>query len=393
MRLLCLYLAGVVCALAVGTETRVDRGFEHFNNLEYGAALEIFRDLVKEHPGNPDFHNHVAQTILYRELFRVGALESELVSGNNSFLRRPKMEPSEADQLEFEDAVASALRLCDARLAEDPDDIAALFAQGVTHGLKSNYDFLVRKAWMDSLRSATNSRKSHQRVVELDPSNIDARMIPALHNYVVSLLPWYMRALGFLAGFRGDKEGGIRELELVAERGDTNRHNARFLLAVLYRREQRPGDAVPLLQGLMADFPRNWILPMELVQMYSDLKEKEKGLEVVRRIERRKMEPAPGYDRMPMYKLWYTRGTLLFWYDDFDKARADFRRMVAVQDGMNLHEAQLAWFRLGQIEDILGNRAAAVAAYRRVNAMAQDSERADQANKYLRKPCTRETRL
>ncbi len=256
------------------------------------------------------------------------------------------------------------MRITEARLTENPDDADALFTQGVAYGLKSNYDFLVRKAWMDSLKSATNSRKSHHRVIELDPYNIDARMIPALHSYVVGSLPWYMRMLGFLAGFRGDKEEGIQGLELVAERGKENRHNARFLLAALYRREERPADAVPLLKGLIEDFPRNWILPMELVQMYSDMEQKEKGMEVVRRIEKLKAESAPGYDRMPSHKLWYTRGTLLFWYLDLQQARADFRRMIAVEEDMNLHQAQLAWYRLGQTEDMLGNRDAALAAYR-----------------------------
>ena len=44
-----------------------------------------------------DPHNHVAQTLLFREMYRNGALETELVSGNNPFLRRKKLNPSPAD--------------------------------------------------------------------------------------------------------------------------------------------------------------------------------------------------------------------------------------------------------------------------------------------------------
>ena len=45
----------------------------------------------------------------------------------------------------------------------------ALYTLGVAYGLRANYNFLVRKAWMDSLRDATTARKLHNRVTELIP--------------------------------------------------------------------------------------------------------------------------------------------------------------------------------------------------------------------------------
>lgn len=382
----------LTCSVFAAGEPLVDRAFDHFSNLEYDQALEIFRSLARRDPGNPDFRNHLAQTILYRELYRVGALESELVSGSNPFLRRPKVEPSEADRREFTEAIAESLALTERRLAENPNDIEALYVRGVSLGLKSNYDFLVRKAWMDALRSATDSRKLHQRILEIEPSHVDARMIPAIHDYVVGSLPWYIKVIGFLAGFRGDKQGGIATLERVARDGVRQRDNARFLLAAVYRRERRAKDAVPLIEALIRDFPRNYILRMEMVQMYSDLGDKEKGLAVVREIERLKSSGAPGYDRMPWHKLWYTRGTLLFWYLDLEPALADFRRMVETGEEMPMHTEQLAWYRVGQTQDMLGRRQEAMTAYRHVIEIAPDSERAKQARYHLRKPCTKDNR-
>src|ERR1700730_16310987 len=71
-----------------GADRAAELGFKHFYNLEYPEALAAFRAEVDRNPNSPDAYNHVAQTVLYREMFRSGALESELVTGSHPFLRR-----------------------------------------------------------------------------------------------------------------------------------------------------------------------------------------------------------------------------------------------------------------------------------------------------------------
>jgi hypothetical protein len=67
----------------------------------------------------------------------------------------------------------------------------------------------------------------------------------------VGSLPFAYKLLGFLVGFRGDKETGIRTLRLVAQKGHFNRVDAEVLLAAIYRRERRAKDALPLLADLI----------------------------------------------------------------------------------------------------------------------------------------------
>ena len=69
------------------------------------------------------------------------------------------------------------MALAQARLQTNPRDTGALYALGVSYGLRGNYDFLVRKAWRDALSDATAARKAHTRITEIDPANIDARMV------------------------------------------------------------------------------------------------------------------------------------------------------------------------------------------------------------------------
>src|SRR3982750_969125 len=87
-------LALIALTLAGQPQKLIDEGFNHFYNLEYDQAIAIFEKAIAQDPGSPDVHNHLAPSLIFREMFRDGALESELVSGNNSFLRRAKLNPS-----------------------------------------------------------------------------------------------------------------------------------------------------------------------------------------------------------------------------------------------------------------------------------------------------------
>ena len=80
----------------------VSNGFDYFYNLEYEPAIAIFESEIAARPNESAGYNHLAQAILYREMDRAGALESELVTGNNPFLQRGKIVASPAEQKRFD---------------------------------------------------------------------------------------------------------------------------------------------------------------------------------------------------------------------------------------------------------------------------------------------------
>src|SRR5260370_36063673 len=175
---------------ARAAEPTVAEGFDHFYNLEYDQASEAFNAEAAAHPDDPKAFNHVAQTILYRAMFRAGALESELVTGTNPFLRREKVNPGPEEQRRFEQAIQKSMELCQARLHKNPADKDAMYTLGVAHGLRANYNFMVRKAYMDSLKDVTASRKLHSKGVEMDRNYTDARLVGGVHDYAVGSLPF-----------------------------------------------------------------------------------------------------------------------------------------------------------------------------------------------------------
>jgi tetratricopeptide (TPR) repeat protein len=382
-------LLGAALATLPGIDPESVRGFDHFFNLEFEQAIGVFRSTITAQPQAAGPRNHLAQAILYRELLKAGALETELVTGGNAFLRREKMNPSLADEAEFDQAIADAMRLSQAALDKNSADTAALYTMGVAYGLRGNYNFLVRKSWVAALKDATQCRKLHNRVTEIDPSLVDARMTQGVHDYIIGNLSWTYRALGFVVGFRGDRVEGIRTVERVWREGSFNRSEAGVLLATVYRRERRSADAVRVLESLIHQYPRNYLFWFELGQMYSDLGNKDKALAAIDEVEKLKRLNTPALAAMPLEKVYYFRATVQFWYRDLDNAAVNFQRVTAKASDLDLNTGVTAWMRFGQTYDLLGRRNEALQAYRKAIDYAPGSYRAKESEAYLRSPYQR----
>jgi tetratricopeptide (TPR) repeat protein len=378
-------------AMAAGMfgATPVESGYEHFYNLEYPEAIADFERAAAQHPDDPELHNHLAQALVFQEMYRDGALESELVSGNNAFLRRPRLNPSAEMERRFLGELARAMTLAQDRLQKNPNDPAALYALGISYGLRSNYYWIVKKAWRDSLKDATAARRLHNRVSELQPANVDARLVQGLHDYLVGCLPWGWRMLGFLVGIHGDKEKGIRTVQDVAQKGQDNRLDAEIFLCALYRRENQPARAVPLVEDLIRRFPRNYLLRLELSQMHSMAGDKARAMAAVEEVERLKTAHTAGYERVPWEKIWFQEGTIQFWYRDLGKSEENLLKICRNPTETDLNTEVFAWLRLGQIYDLTGRRNQALDAYRKAVAVAPQGDAAVEAKRYLATPYRR----
>src|ERR1700678_1660756 len=145
-----------------------DPAFDHFYNLEYDQALAGFVAEARNAPQSPDVQNHIAQAVLFRAMFRGGMLQSQMLRSGNSFLKMPKLEMSAPDCEQFSNAIERAMELAQTRLDNNPNDPGALYALGVSYGLRGNYDFAVRKAYVDALHDLGTGRRLHNRVTRID---------------------------------------------------------------------------------------------------------------------------------------------------------------------------------------------------------------------------------
>ena len=380
-----LLLSSLLISAAWAEDPLVERGFVHFYNLEYDESIADFKSAIALHPTDPEVHNHLAEAIVFQEMYRDGALESELVSGNNAFLRRPKLNPSPQTESWFLGEVGKAMSLAQARIDKNPNDTYALYSLGISYGLRSNYYWVVKKAWRDSLKDATTARRLHNRVEALEPNNVDARLVEGLDDYLVGCLPWTWRMLGFLVGIHGDKELGIHLVQEVAAHGDDNKIDAEIFLCALYRRENQTRRAVPIIEDLLGRFPRNYLLRLELSQMYSMAGDKTDALAAVAKAAELKTRHAPGYDRLPWEKIYYQQGTIEFWYGELDHALGHLQQVAAAPE-LDLNTSVNTYLRIGQIYDLQQHRAQALEAYRKAIAYEPEADGAQEARKYLETP-------
>jgi tetratricopeptide (TPR) repeat protein len=383
MRTLLLLLPSLLAQSQLDYSTR---GSDHFYNLEYDEAIADFELAGKARPQASIPHYRIAQALLYRELYRSGGLQSDLISSNNSFLKRPKLALSPGVDQRLVAEAQKADELAQARLNANANDTGALYDLCMVNALQSNYDFLVRKDWKGALKKATTARKLCGRVVELEPSNYDARIVQGVHEYIVGSLPWYYRSLGFLAGFHGDRAVGIRTLEEVADKGINNRVDAEILLSALYRRENQHSKALPLLGVLAKTYPRNYLLSFELAVMYSEVGDKEKAIATMDRIAAQRASGVPGFAVIPWGDIWYQRGDIQFAHKDLDQALENFQKATAPTIPSGPDTTVLALLRMGQIYDLKLQRDLATQHYKRAIASAPESEAARDSKRYMEKP-------
>jgi tetratricopeptide (TPR) repeat protein len=383
-----LILSGFLCAcVLLGQQS--DSAVNHFYNLEYDQAIADLEKEIAADPNSANLHNLLAESIQFREMFRVGALESELVTGANSFLRRPKIETTPQIEKRFFDEIQKAMDLSQARLKANPNDTKALYSLGVAYGLRGNWNFLVRKAWRDALHDATTARTLHARITELDPSNYDARLIQGSYDYIIGSLPTLYRMLGFLAGFHGDKERGMETLRQVTEKGKFNAIDAKIFLCAIYRREERWQAAGPILDELIRRFPRNFLLRFEQAQMYSSMGQKDKAIGCIETIAELKKSGAPGFASLPMERIYFHIGNIEFWYRDYAQAADNLKKAAAGSAALDLNTGTMVWMRLGQVYDMTNRRDLARDAYKKAIAFAPEAEAAKESRRYLSSPYRR----
>jgi hypothetical protein len=271
----------------------------HHFNLEHDQAIRNYYAAMAASQPSAEIWNRIATVILYQELHRLGMLETSAFRDDNQFLIKEKPKPDPDAKERFLGALAEARRLAESDLKRNSKATSPLFVLSQNYGLEANYLFMIDKSYIAALRAGNKARKYSDELRAIDPDYIDSYLVAGVQEYVVGSLPWAVRALVAFGGIHGSKEKGRTWVERVADDGDTLQTEARMLLAVLYRRERRPLDAAKVLEGLIEQFPRNYVLRLELASMYLDADEREKGLGVLLTADRMARSDENDYGRMP----------------------------------------------------------------------------------------------
>ena len=362
-------------------DTTTRHGFDHFYNMEYDKAIKDFENVVKDHPDDPFPNNYLLSAVLFKELYRVGALNSEAYASDNFLSARAKRPLDPNAQKRIKELIARTETLTAQRLDKDPNDKDALYARGVARGMRSTYMGMGEKAWLASVRSALGARRDHERVLELDPQYVDAKMIVGIHNYIIGSLNWAVRTAVTVVSVGGSKTKGLEYLRDVSKSNTVATTDAKIALALFLRREQKYPEALELVRGMTAQYPKSFLMAQE----YGDLLNASgHGREAITQYQSVLTNCKKSYYPLPEPEhAAYGLGVSARGQREFQMAAEAFD-LAASTPGAESTMIDKSNLAAGEMYDLLQKRELAVKRYQAAALTNGDS--ADQARRYIRQP-------
>ncbi len=361
-------------------DPQTDAAFDHFYNMEYDRATQEFEKIVEKRPNDPFAINHLLTTVLMHNLYETGGMNTGDYT-NESFIGRAPSptEPKIKDRIK--ELVRRAEALEEQQLKANSKDVDALYCRGVTRAQFSVYTGLVERAWFSALRNAVGARHDHERVIELEPDYLDAKMVVGTHNYVIGRLPWSVKVAAALAGMSGSPEKGLEYLREVAKSDGENAVDAKIVLTLFLRREHQYDEALGYMNELSAKYPRNHLFLTEVANLQRAAGRPDEAEAVYRKVWQLGREGKYGNLHYEMAA--WGLGELL-------RSKKDLAGAAAAYDSVNeapnpdpdvLQKANLA---AGEMYDLLQKRDLAMKKYQTVLAGNANTGPADQARRYIR---------
>src|SRR5258708_18934588 len=247
-------------------DPQTDAAFDDFYNMQYDRATQAFEKILEKRPNDAFAVNHLLTTILMRDLYDTGAMNTGDYA-NDSFIGRAPRPTDQKIKDRIKELARRAEELEEKQLKANSKDVDALYCRGVTRAQFAVYTGLVERAWFSALRNAVGARHDHEHVLELDPNYLDAKMVVGTHNYVIGRLPWSVKMAAALAGLSGSAEKGLEYLRDVAKTDGENTVDAKVVLTLFLRREHQYDEALGYMHNLSTKYPRNHLFLTEVANL------------------------------------------------------------------------------------------------------------------------------
>jgi tetratricopeptide (TPR) repeat protein len=353
-------------------------GFNALYNMDYKNAQAKFNQMTQILPEHPAGHFYLATNYWLELLESTRRLQSNLYGGE-SFYADTQDKVDEKIDKEFRRLLKVSLERAESNLKKNPKDVESIYYQGAAHGLMASYEATVSRAFFSALKHGSKSVDLHRKVVELDPNYVDAYLTIGTYDYIVGSLPFAVKIVAAIGGFRGSKERGLQELNLVAQKGFYAQDDAKVLLLTLYNRENKNTEVLHLLETLSNKYPQNYLFKVErantLVKLNRATESYQLFEELLKTKSAQKMQDLIHYQYGEAFS---SQGRYADALNEFQKVKS-----------LNASSSELvtrAHLRAGQILDLLAKRDEAKLEYQTVLKRENVFDSHEQAKKYLQKP-------
>lgn len=369
-------------AVKLGSDPDTRAGFQHFYNMEYDKAIRQFEIAVEQHPDDPFAVNHLASGVLWKELYRIGALDSELYA-KDEFLDSRHLPPDPNVRTRLKELLDRSQLLAEARLKNNPNDVDAIYARGVSKGMRATYMGMVENSWFGALRSTIGARRDHERVLELDPNYNDAKFVVGVHQYVLGSVTWAVKVAASVIGLSGNRKKGIQYLYEAANANGETSVDAKIALSLFLRREQRYGEAIGLVGGLMQMFPRNYLVALEHANLLNAAGHGPDAIAAYRRLL--ELGKAGKFQDARLEQAAWGLGEALRGQRDFIGAAQAYDSVNSYRQ-VNPELMDRSNLAAGEMYDVLNLRELALKKYQAVISAAGQSPMAEMAKKRMKRP-------
>jgi len=365
-------------------EPQVREAYEHFYNLDYPGAVERFERIHEAHPGDPQATAYLVNAELFQELYRLDLLDTTFYANDGFLTGRHATEEDPKARDRILGLADEAIREADARIARNPNDVDALFTRGWVRSLKCTYVAMVERGFGAGFRLATKGKDDEERVLELDPDYVDAKMVTGVYQYVVGALPWPFKLMIGFAGITGSKTRGLAMLNDAGNRGVITSVESRTVIALFLRREARYKEAIEVVRKLKSQYPHDFLFCLEEANLIRDNGEGMAAVEAYREIIAESARP--GYFAQAQLELaYFGLGDALRGQRHFAEAAQAYEKTAGTKNvGPELKIRSL--LAAGECHDMNGERQLAVNDYQAAIDAGPNTSRADTARKRLRNP-------
>jgi hypothetical protein len=242
----------------------LEAGYDSMYNLQFAAAHQIFARYQQSHPDDPMGPVSNAAAYLFCEFNQRNILRSDFVADNKNFLGGSKIAPAPKVVTDFEAELAKARQLAEARLKKNPVDHDALLARVLATALDAHYKALIQKRCRQALKEIEQSQGESLELLRVCADCYDGYLATGFENYLLSQKPAPERWMLRRTGAQTDKQIGINELKIVADKGHYLKPYAKVLLAIVALRDNKKQEARSYLAELNEEFPQNDLFRQEL---------------------------------------------------------------------------------------------------------------------------------
>ena len=340
-----LFLISVIEKEAGAAETQPNQfhsylrqGIDNAFNLETASANVYLKKAVELDPENPTGYAYLAMLSLF--------------SYEMSFEQRDKDTNQEA-LLRY---VKEALSKGEKKIEKNSQDSQAYLAMALAKIAKLQWA-IHQKSYFTIARETSNIWDYLEKAKEGNPQNHDIYFLMGLLHYHLDHLSGFLRFLSSAFIISGNRQKGLQELELAAQKGDLLNEIAQAELSSDYLNfEKQPAKALPFARKLNKRFPNNYNFLFAMGNVLSDLHQFDEAFDIAKEIENNIQAGIPPF--VPQLQPRYNQliGRILFSQGEYDRSMEYFQNALKDTSFYNARVRVWAFVRLGMINDIRKKR-------------------------------------